>query len=174
MVWCKMAGSAFVLGSAFMFLFSVNHGLDNRLKQLRMLYSLLLQLKSEIQYMANPLPEAFFHLSNMTREPFSSWLINLSTRLEERCNDNFVEVWKQGLDSLLKQSDLIREDLAPLVELGDKLGEIDCSTTLKTVDYVLLQLDQNRKQLDQEIKQKKKIVATLSMFAGFMTLILLL
>ena len=56
--------------------------------------------------------------------------------------------------------------------MKDKLGALDITTQMKALDYVLLQLEHNRQNLEEEIKQKKKMVMSISVFIGFMTLIL--
>ena len=61
-----------------------------------------------------------------------------------------------------------------LEELADKLGTTDGKSQMKAIDYVLLQLERNRTCLQQEIKDKKKVVTTITLFVGFVTLIILL
>ena len=64
--------------------------------------------------------------------------------------------------------------MEPLKELADKLGSADITVQLKSIDYVLLHIEQNRRELEGELKEKKKVVTSLSLFAGMLTLILLL
>ena len=66
------------------------------------------------------------------------------------------------------------EDILLLEELADKLGTTDGKSQMKAIDYVLLQLERNRTCLQQEIKDKKKVVTTITLFVGFVTLIILL
>ncbi len=170
----KMAGAVFVMGAAGYFAVSVNQTRELRKKQLRKLYSILLQLKSEIQYMNNPLPESFAKLSDGASEPFQTWFSYMLRMLENKEKITFADVWSEGIKKLHVNSSLELEDLEPLYELADKLGTSDISAQLKAIDYALVHLERNRTALEAELEQKKKVTLTLSLFCGAMTLILLL
>lgn len=175
MLWiCKLTGSVLVMGAAFYFAVNINQAFENRNLELRKLYSILLQLKSEIQYMGNTLPESFQTLSRHAKEPFLTWFNRLTLKMEQKEETSFQEIWKEELEYLYRNSALEKEDVEPLSELSDKLGSMDVSAQLKAIDYALLHIERNRNLLEGELSQKKKVVITLSLFCGFMTLILLL
>lgn len=175
MLWvCKLTGSVLVMGAACYFAINMNQSFENRNLELRKLYSILLQLKSEIQYMGNTLPESFQKLSRHAKEPFLAWLNRLTVKMEQKEETSFQEIWKEELEYLYQNSALEKEDVEPLQELSDKLGSMDVTAQLKAIDYALLHIERNRNLLEGELSQKKKVVITLSLFCGFMTLILLL
>lgn len=169
---CKFFGGVFVMGAAGYFALSLNQTMEKRKKELRKLYSILLQLKSEIQYMYNPLPDSFVKLAK--GEPFESWLVQLSKQLENKDALSFGEIWREGLIYLCKISALEEKDIEPLHELSDKLGTGDVDAQLRAIDYALLHIEGNRVSLENEMEQKKKVTVTLSLFCGAMTLLLLL
>ena len=170
---CKVTGSVFVVAGSLYIARNINHTLEQRAIDLRKLYSILLQLKSEMQYMRNTLPECFVRLKEGTDEPFSSWFDKMVERLEGE-KAVFRIVWLEELQKLYEVSSFELREMEPLKELADKLGNADVTAQLKAIDYVLLHIEQNRRELDGEIKEKKKVVASLSLFAGMLTLILLL
>lgn len=172
--FCKIAGIICVMGASGYLSVSISRFLESRRRELRRLYSILLQLKSEIQYMGNTLPECFMSLSKGAGEPFEEWLFSLSDRMEAKENSCFTDIWTEELAHLYEKSALEADDLEPLRELADKLGNVDTTSQIKAIDYALLHIERNRTVLEDEMSQKKKVVATLSMFGGFMTLILLL
>lgn len=172
--FCKAAGSFFILGAVGYFAYNLNRMMEKRNLELRKLYSILLQLKSEIQYMCNTLPECFRKLAEYEQEPFGSWLFTMAQKMEEKEKVTFSGIWREELIHLYEKSALEKEDIEPLKELSDKLGSMDITAQLKAVDYALLHIERNRSVLEEEMKQKKKVVVTLSLFFGFMTLILLL
>lgn len=170
----KMAGAVLIMGATGYFAVSMNQTLELRKQELRKLYSILVQLKSEIQYMCNPLPESFHKIAGGVKEPFSIWFSDMVQTLEQKEEITFSDVWTEGIDNLHRNSALNKEDVEPLRELADKLGTGDISSQLKAIDYALLHLEGNRTELEAEMKQKKKVTLTLSLFCGAMTLILLL
>ena len=196
---CKFIGAICVMGATGYLALNINQTMELRSRELRKLYSILLQLKSEIQYMANTLPECFRNLSKGAKEPFKGWLTSLCDSMEKedavysfsgdfavtkedfadggknrKESAGFAEIWQEQLEYLYQHSALEKDDLEPLYELADKLGTVDTTAQLKAIDYVLLHVDKSRTTLEGELGQKKKVVATLGMFWGFMTLILLL
>lgn len=171
---CKIVGSVLVITGSGYIAMSINRTMEQRAIDLRRIYSILLQLKSEMQYMGNTLPECFMRLKEGTCEPFCAWLDELVVRLEQEEGNVFRTVWLEALERLYSLSALEEKDIEPLKELSDKLGDADVKAQLKAIDYVLLHIEQNRKELEGEIKEKKKVVTSLSIFAGMLTLILLL
>lgn len=171
---CKIAGSVLVIAGSLYIAVSMNHTMEQRAIDLRRLYSILLQLKSEMQYMGNTLPECFMRLKEGCCESFCAWLDELVVRLEEEDGNVFRVVWLEALEKLYSGSALEEKDIEPLKELSDKLGTADVTAQLKAIDYVLLHIEQNRKELEGELKEKKKVVTSLSIFAGMLALILLL
>ena len=170
----KIAGSFLVLGSSGYLAYSLNVRLDQRETELRRLYSILLQLKSEIQYMSNPLPVCFEKMSIQEKAPFSDWFGHMAERLQNKERTLFMDVWQEETDWLYEQSALKREDMESLFALKDKLGTLDTAVQSKALDYAALQIEHNRRNLEKEIKQKKKMIVSISVFVGFMTCILFL
>lgn len=170
----KIMGSVFVVAGSGYMAVSINKTMEQRTIDLRRLYSILLQLKSEMQYMGNTLPECFQRLSESAVPPLSTWFCRLVARLEEEEGNGFREIWCEELENLYENSAFEQVDMELLRELADKLGSADVTAQLKAIDYVLLQIEQKRKELEGEIKEKKKVVTSLSLFAGMLTLILLL
>lgn len=173
-IFCKIAGLFCVLSASGYFAYGLSAALEQRCHELRKLYSILLQLKSEIQYMNDTLPECFRKLGTNMPEPFLTWVNFLADKTGQMQEEDFCGIWKRSLLVLETESSLCGEDITPLAELSDKLGSMDITSQLKAIDYVLLHLEKNRTTLEAELNQKKKVVVTLSLFCGFMTLILLL
>lgn len=161
------------MGAAGYLSVSLSQNMDRRNIELRSLYSIFLQLKSEIQYMSNTLPECFFTLAKGAKEPLKEWLSTLADKMENKENAGFSDIWKEEINHLDKISALTPDDLEPLKELADKLGIADVTAQMKAIDYVLLHIERNRTILEEEKEQKKKVIVTLSLFCGFMTLIIL-
>lgn len=175
MVWgCKLLGAVCVLGAALYGGMSFSQSYDNRFWQLRHIYSILLQLKSELEYMNTTLPECFLHLGECSKEPMKTWLLQIGTDLEKQEGESFFSIWTKNLPMLFDSSALLQEDISLLEELGDKLGAQDGQSQMKAIDYTLLQLERNRISLEKEMKEKKKVVTTIAMFVGLITLIVLL
>ena len=171
---CKLIGAVFLLSSTFQIAIYMNKITENRYRQLQMLYSLLEQLKGNMLYMGDTLPECFADLADKYEEPFCSWMNGLVKEQLKDMKDTFGNIWLRGLDYLLINSDLERGDVEILSELKDKLGNADINTQVKAIEYTLLRIEEKRVVLKDELKDKKKAVISISFFAGAMILIMLL
>lgn len=170
----RLAGASLVMSACAYFAMHMSRTLERRKLELRKLYSILLQLKSEIRYLGEPLPDCFRKMAVHAGTPFAEWLSGLADRLQLWDGAQFDRVWLAGLSELRTRSAMTQEDIEPLKELADKLGITDAEAQIKAIDYALLHIERNRTVLESEIGQKKKVIATLSMFGGFMTLMLFL
>lgn len=168
----KFAGAICVLFASIYLGYSINQTMDERNTQLRKLYSLLLQLKSEMNYRGTTLPE-WFCMMEQENMKFKAWFTYLSEGLEQQEGD-FNKVWSESLKVLYDTTALKQEDIELISELSDKLTNADLEGLTKNIDYVLLQLERNRLSLETDIKQKKKVVTTLALFIGIMTIIVLI
>lgn len=170
----KLWGSLCVVGAAAYYGILLNKTFDDRNVELRHLYSIFLQLKSEMQYMNTPLPECFASIGEHAKEPIKGWLLGIASAMELQEETSFCNIWRESLETLYKNSALKKEDIHLLSELADKLGTADCEAQINAVDYTLIQLERNRTNLEQEMKEKKKVITTITMFVGLVTLIVLL
>ena len=172
-IMCKIIGIVLVIGATGYFAKDTNDVMELRLKELTMLYDLLLQLKSELTYMSMTLPECFHSLSDSFGKPFDEWFNNMLHEMNNERTRSFTYIWNEQLKRLSDKSALTADDLNIMSELGDKLGNADVESSAKAIDYVLLRIEERRKHLSSELQQKKKMVVSLSLFVGLMTIILL-
>lgn len=170
---CKIIGIVLVISATGYYAKETNETMELRLKELTVLYDLLLQLKSELTYMSMTLPECFHSLSHSFGNPFDEWFGNMVYEMNNERTKSFTYIWDEQLKKLPDKSALTPDDVSTMSELGDKLGNADVESSDKAIDYVLLRIEERRKHLSGELQQKKKMVVSLSLFVGLMTIILL-
>lgn len=172
-IMCKLIGIVLVIYATGCFAKDTNEAIELRLKELTMLYNLLLQLQSELTYMSMPLPECFHSLSNSFGKPFDEWFWNMEQEMNNERTKSFTYIWDEQLKKLVDMSAMTSEDVGIMSELGDKLGKADVEAAAKAIEYTLLRIEERRQQLRGDLVQKKKLVVSLSLFVGLMTIILL-
>ena len=173
-VMIKISGACLVVFAAFYYAKEVNGYTDLRLKQIIAFYNILLQLKSELMYMNYTLPECFMNMSDKVDEPFSYWFSNMAEQMNIESTKTFSEIFTDNLDYIRCHSALNEGDIVIISELKDKFNTADIEVMKKAIDYVLLRLEEQRITLGNELKDKKKVVISLSLFAGITMVILLL
>ena len=170
----KLMGTVLVIGASFLYAKERSDALELKMTQLRQLYGILLQLKSQLKYMNSTLFECFRSLSCHIDAPFSRWLGLLADSMENERDKSFAVIWEDMLSCLMEDSLLDNKDIALLSELKDKLGTADVGEALKAIDYVLIRIEENREVLNNELKGRQKVILSISLFAGAMVVILLM
>ena len=114
------------------------------------------------------------NMSDKVDEPFSYWFSNMAEQMNIESTKTFSEIFTDNLDYLSCHSALNEGDIVIISELKDKFNTADIEVMKKAIDYVLLRLEEQRITLGNELKDKKKVVISLSLFAGITMVILLL
>lgn len=169
----KVIGAVLILAASVYLAFEINQGMAKELEQLKGLYNIMLKLKSELYYLNSTLPECFLHLSESVAYPFDKWFYEMYESMSKEPEETFGDIWDRCTRSLIDNSSLMPADVEGLFELKDKLGCMDREVQEKAIDYYLMQAEEKRKQLYIEYGQKKKVIITLCVFVGVMTLIVL-
>lgn len=170
----KLTGAILVIMTACLFAKEANGMMKLRIVQITKLYSILSQLQSKLKYMNNTLPECFSDFYHNTEFPFDSWFNNMAERMNEERTDDFSSIWSGGLNYLYDNSALHKSDIEILSGLKDKLNSYDVDEGIKAIDFVLLQLEERRKELITKSGEKQKVVVSLCLFVGLMTVLLLI
>lgn len=151
-------------------------GLDfqRQWEELACLRRIFLMLKGEIHYMREPLEEAFAHIAERTKEPYSQFLRQVSERLRQRSDTSFGNIWNQAVSDCLASSRLKKENVEQLRTLGDSLGYLDQKSQEGAVDLYLELLETEMKELRREIRMKRKLCNSLGVMGGLFITVLLL
>ena len=170
---CKIMGVILVIGSVCFFAKEANDTMNLRVKQLTRLHGILRQLESELKYLSSTLPECFINLSRSAEYPFDRWLIDMASSMDKCDRKDFSAIWCEYLGVLADNSALFPEDIDILLSFKDKLSGYDVEACVRAIEFGIVQIEERRKKLIDEINEKKKIVISLSLFVGLITVILL-
>ena len=170
---CKIMGGLLVIGSACFFAQETNDIMNLRVKQLTQLYGILRQLESELRYLNSTLPECFINLSKSVEYPFDIWFCDMCSSMDKPDKKDFSQIWCEHLNILADNSALFPEDVDILLSFRDKLSGYDVEASVKAIDFGIEQIEERRKKVKEEINEKKKMVISLSLFVGLITVIML-
>lgn len=142
--------------------------------QMESLRQLLLKLQSEIRYARTPLGEIFFSIGRAAKEPYRTWLLEMSRRMEERDGSTFPEIWEQGAMEFLTDTGLPEGELAKLAEFGRQLGSADMELQVRAAELYLAQLSLSMSELRGELGPKVKLYRCLGVMSGMLITVMLL
>lgn len=169
----KLFGAVLIIAGCSGFGFYKSNQITERLTRLKELYRLLILLRGEIQYAATPVPEAMYKISGHTDGIFKKFFESVSGQLYVRSGETLSEVWRQQSDIFFGESALKPEDIRLLKEIGDNLGYSDKKTQVSAMELCMNNLSLSIGTLEQNAPQRKRLCQCLGIFAGLLSVILL-
>lgn len=150
-------------------------GLDYQkyLEELRYLKMIMLQIKGEIGYTRGALFEVTGRTARRIREPYSSWLSNMSKVLEARSENSFSRIWTSCIETDLKQTRLKKEDIEDLKQMGVNLGYLDTSMQLGMLELYMERLELKIQQVQSDVASKRRVWNCLGVLFGMFVTIML-
>ena len=158
-ILCIVSGSS---GLGFLYA----RELELRLIELKQLQQMLLQLRGEIRYMHQPLPDAFWHLSRKAPVLFVDFLTKMAQELQKRDGQSAEEIWKRNLKKCLIGLHLDKQEQKDLEKLGSMLGYLDVDMQLNALDYYLEQLKESSLRATEVSKTQKKLYQSMGILGG--------
>lgn len=170
----KALGAVLVLTSATGLGFCFGQDLKKRFVELRLLKQLVYLLRGELKYTRTPLPEAFSHMAERMREPFSSFLYGVAKELEGMEGKTFETVWGEEIERKLSGTKLKKEDKEQLKALGEVLGYLDSEMQIHSLDLYLEQVNLAIAEAREAVETKQRLYRSLGVAGGIFLILLLL
>ena len=148
--------------------FGKSQALQRHLDELEELKKLFYLLRSEMQYTKAPFAEVFEKIGNKSAEPYRTWLMQLSRRLNEKGTGTFWEIWCLSIAEDLKASNLKVDELEELTNVGKNLAYME------SFDLYIEQLEYKIKHTREAYRSKKKLCQSMGIMGGVFLVILLL
>ena len=130
----------------------------------------LVSLKSQIQYAAYTLPQAFANIAAQEGE-FSEFYNALAGDIDNK-ETNPAAAWANALKAHSNQ--LSQEDIKDLSAIGTSLGSIDANSQLTSIDMSVAAIDQTLEQLAKENAKNSKMYKRLGLLGGLLITVVLL
>ncbi|MCL2376045.1 MAG: stage III sporulation protein AB [Defluviitaleaceae bacterium] len=131
----------------------------------------LLLLKSEIEFAAYALPQAFANVSQRAGDSLADFYMSLSRRVEEKIS--LDDAWNVGLKEL-KNNHLAKEDLQVVCNLGKSLGSIDSEVQIKAIDMAIIAIDDILARVNDQNAKEGKMYRRLGILGGVLITVVLL
>ena len=132
----------------------------------------LLMLKSEIEFAAYPLPQAFANISQRTSNGFASFYESLAAKLTDK-EMSLTIAWENELLKL-RNSHLAAEDLQAIDGLGGALGSIDSAVQLKAIEMTITDIEDILARLTVQNAKDGKMYKRLGLLGGALITVVLL
>lgn len=131
-------------------------------------------IKGEIEYTGAPLSEVFSGVAVRTKEPYRTWLQEISGRTRRRDESGFARIWNKCIDRCLGGLNLKTEHSVLLKEMGTFLGQLDRETFNRSMQLYLNRLDLEIEKLREGLGAKKRISGWLGIMSGIFLIVILI
>jgi len=135
-------------------------------------------LNSEIVFSMTPLPQAFVNIGARVRKPVGDIFLEFAERLTRSRRESFdfsiEEIWQSCLSAEMGKTYLNKEDTAALISFGRTLGYLDRDMQASGITVAIGYIDTAIAALAETRAKNQKLFTSLGVFAGLMTVIILL
>ena len=170
----KIIGSIMIIAAASLLGWKKAADVDRTYEELQYIQRLLYLLQSEVSYSRAFLAEEFFNLSHNAREPYQAWMRQLSYCMESRSEGEFEAIWNRTISQYLQGSYLPEREIEHLRELGKYLGNADIRTQVRHIELLEEQIGIAMKEMQEELRTKKKLYYCLGVTGGIFLAIILI
>jgi len=172
-MYLKIVGSIMIIVSTSAIGYWYSMELQKHLNDLQYIRQLFLMIYGEIHYTQEAFGEVFSHLGRQLREPYAAWLENMTTEIRDRRRASFTELWCESIDTFLSVSNLKKEDLSELKDLGTQMGYLDTDTQLGVLKLYTEKLDLRIQTIRGGLAPKKRLCNCLGIMSGIFIAIIL-
>lgn len=172
-IWMKITGCVLIVAgtSGYGFWLAARYG--ERLKTLEQMRQMIFLLKGQIIYANAPLEEAFEAVGSRIEGALSELFLRVSGRIREQQGEPFIQIWKEEIGSLGKETALTEKDRQTLSGMGEHLGFMDRDMQERNLLLYLEQLDLEIEGIRQHKQERTRLYTSLGVMSGLFLAILL-
>ena len=145
----------------------------NQLEHMKYLQRIMSILQSEIRYSRAFLGEIFGNIGQGAKEPYKSWLLDMSVKTNTFTGESIEDIWKESCKRHLGGLDLPEQELESLKSLGNQLGYADIKVQMRLLDLYQEHLERNVREVHNQVQTKVRLYHCLGVMSGLFVAVLL-
>lgn len=171
-MWEKAIAGVCVMTGAFGFGYALCQEMKQVLLHLKEQKQLLLYIINEIAFMHRPMQEIFGTVGDRLKEPYKSFTLKISERMEERSGKKLQEIWEGEVKLLQKNGECPKDAVGTLLRMGESFGCDEDKMQIDALRLLEAELSEKISVRSQEKEEKSKLIRTLSVLAGLFCIVL--
>ena len=133
----------------------------------------LLILKSEIEYIATPLPEAMINIAARTTQPISKLFTHFAQDLKQNEDGETVyRLWLSAIELHKKDAFLKEEDWEVIGNFGKTLGYLDKQMQVDSINFTIDYIDTHASDLQESNGKNQRMYQSLGVIGGILLLVI--
>ncbi|MDE6529903.1 MAG: stage III sporulation protein AB [Lachnospiraceae bacterium] len=147
--------------------------LIERRSELNYLSQLITAFKSEVSFQRSSLGEIFLKISEKSRLPYQN-IFHRIYRGMECGRKSFEDMWQEALERMAAETCLKKEDIQYMMELTNLAKAIDLRYREEIFEQVTREMEEQKKLLENEYRQKGKVYCCMGITIGILGVIILI
>ena len=169
----KVAGALLILGTTTIWGIKKAEKYKSKLEHMKYLQRILTLIQSEIRYSRSFMGEIFGGVGQNAKEPYRSWLLHMSKRLEEFTGESFEHIWRSSIDKYLNVLELPTDEMDRFKVLGNQLGFSDIQVQMRLIDLYQEQLERTIGEMQEQMQTKVRLCHCMGVMSGLFIAVLL-
>ncbi|MEA4816468.1 MAG: stage III sporulation protein AB [Lachnospiraceae bacterium] len=161
----KILGSVLIICSTTLLGYIYSNIDKYRILELSELEKAMSVLKSQIEFVAMPLPQAFFETASRVKPPASDIFKAVSNKIERKEGQTIKDIWCEAILESTKNTYLTKEDKEELCALGLTLGYLDKIRQQRSI----MLFEEYIKETKSALKAKSLVSSKLYMSMGVLS-----
>ena len=146
---------------------------SQRIREDREFYRIMTLLYGEIEYAATPLPQALKKIAARSGQTFKLFFETVAGQLENAGEKTLREIWLAQVQYCFADSAMGAAEREILLDFGKNMGYGDKKMQLSTIALYMDNLETILKGLEENAASKKKLYRCIGIFAGILSVVLL-
>lgn len=173
MLMIRLIGAVLLILTSSLYGWMQAKELIERRGELNYLSQLIAAFKSEVSFQRSSLGEIFLKLSEKSRLPYQNIFCGIYRGMEcER--KSFESMWQEALERMAAETCLKKEDIQYMMELTSLAKAMDCRYRDEIFEQVSEEMEEQKKHLENEYRQKGKVYCCMGITIGILGVIILI
>ena len=169
----KMAGALLIIGMTSIWGILKAENTKRQLENMKELQRIISMIQSEIRYSKAFLGEIFENIGQGVREPFRSWLLEMSRQTNSFTGKSLGDIWQSSVEINLDALGFPVYIFESLKQLGNQLGYADVQVQMRLLDLYQEHLERTIREMHDQVQTKVRLYHCLGVMSGLFVAVLL-
>ena len=147
--------------------------MKRQLENMKELQRIISMIQSEIRYSQAFLGEIFENIGQGVREPFRSWLLEMSRQTNSFIGKSLGDIWQSSVEINLDAFGFPVYIFESLKQLGNQLGYADVQVQMRLMDLYQEHLERTIREMHDQVQTKVRLYHCLGVMSGLFVAVLL-
>lgn len=173
-MWQKFVAGTFVMTGSLGFGWALCREMNSEIQHLKTQKQILIYMIGEISYLHRPIEEIMDIIAEKVEAPYSSFLMIVSQKLQERSGKELINLWRDGIDDMFHRTDISKTALNYFEKMGNCFGCEGDNLQVEALKLFENELDAGINKALTKKEENSRLIRVLSTLTGILCIVLFL